>query len=169
MPHNSDSVTGPYRRENGCLVASDNVGNAWPEKVFRRSDIAAAVAEFHAVFDLPRRATPSVEVGDVHAILRAALLAEECGEFLVATGARDLIAIADALADIVYVAYGAALTYGIDLDLVLSEVHRANMSKLDDNGRPIKRADGKVLKSQRYTPPDVEAMLRRQPPLVFPC
>lgn len=169
MSQNSDSVTNASRLDDDCLVASGTAPvNVRPAKFFQRSDVATAVAEFHAACDLPRRVTPSVEIGDLHAKLRATLLEEECGEFLVATAARDLVAIADALADVVYVAYGTAVTYGIDLDLVLSEVHRANMSKLDESGKPIKRADGKVLKSQRYTPPDVKAVLRNQPPLVFP-
>lgn len=127
--------------------------------------VAAAVAAFHAAFDLPRRALPCVDVGENLAQLRVALLEEEVGEFVVATRARDLVGIADALADIVYVAYGAALTYGIDLDLVLAEVHRANMSKLDSRGRPVKRADGKVVKSDRYRPPDVRGALQLQLPL----
>lgn len=136
--------------------------NILSEKRFRRSDVAGAVTEFHAAFGLPIRTTPSIEISDSLAKLRVALLEEECGEFASATQARDLVAIADALADVVYVAYGTAVTYGIDLDLVLSEVHRANMSKLDHNGKPVKRADGKVLKSERYTPPDVKAMLQLQ-------
>jgi len=126
---------------------------------------AAAVATFHAAFDLPRQALPSVAVPHELAQLRIALLEEEVNEFIVATRARDMAGIADALADIVYVAYGAALTYGIDLDLVLAEVHRANMSKLDHRGQPVKRADGKVTKSDRYRPPDVRSVLQLQLPL----
>lgn len=94
--------------------------------------------------------------------LRISLLEEEVGELITAVHAHDLIGIADALADITYVVYGTALTYGIDLDQVLGEVHRSNMSKLDHNGRPIIRADGKVLKSEHYSPPNVEAVLRHQ-------
>ena len=127
--------------------------------------VAAAVAAFHAAFDLPRRAMPCVDVGEDLAQLRIALLEEEVCEFAAATRAGDLVGIADALADIVYVAYGAALTYGIDLDLVLAEVHRANMSKLDSRGRPAKRPDGKVIKSDRYQPPDVHGALQLQLPL----
>lgn len=168
MPQTSDSGTNVRRLEDNCLASSGTTESIRPEKRFRCSDVAGAVAEFHTTFDLPRRTTPSIEIDDSLAKLRVALLEEECGEFVAATEQRDLVAIADALADIVYVAYGTAMTYGIDLDLVLSEVHRANMSKLDDDGKPIKRADGKVLKSPRYTPPDVQAMLQRQPPLTFP-
>ncbi|MGH3719465.1 MAG: hypothetical protein ACRDRI_11635 [Pseudonocardiaceae bacterium] len=169
MSQNSGSVTNSRSLEDDRLSVSGTAEGVRPERLFRRSDVATAVAEFHAAFDLPRRATPSIEIGDLLAKLRGALLEEECGEFLSAIEARDLVAIADALADVVYVAYGTAVTYGIDLDLILSEVHRANMSKLDDSGKPIKRADGKVLKSQWYTPPDVKAMLQNQSPLVFPC
>jgi predicted HAD superfamily Cof-like phosphohydrolase len=94
--------------------------------------------------------------------LRISLLEEEVAELVAAVKARDLIGIADALADITYVVYGTALTYGIDLDSVLGEVHRSNMSKLGHDGNPIIRADGKVLKSERYSPPNVAAVLQRQ-------
>jgi predicted HAD superfamily Cof-like phosphohydrolase len=130
--------------------------------------VAAAVAAFHVAFDLPRQALPCVGISEDLAQLRVALLQEEVEEFVVATNARDLVGIADALADTVYVAYGAALTYGIDLDLVLAEVHRANMSKLDSRGQPVKRADGKVVKSERYRPPDVCGALQLQLPLHWP-
>jgi predicted HAD superfamily Cof-like phosphohydrolase len=91
--------------------------------------------------------------------LRAALLQEEVGEFVTAAEKGDLAAIADALADIAYVVYGTALTYGIDLDPVLREVHRSNMSKLGRDGKPLMREDGKVLKSDRYFPPDIASVL----------
>jgi len=68
----------------------------------------------------------------------------------------------------VYVAYGSAITYGIELDAVVREVHRANMSKLDQAGRPVLREDGKVLKSQQYRPPDVTAVLEGQLELFDP-
>lgn len=59
-------------------------------------------------------------------------------------------------------AYGTALTYGIDLDAVMQEVHRSNMSKLGSDGKPLIRDNGKVLKSDRYFPPDIESVLQRQ-------
>ena len=133
-----------------------------PIEVFRRSDVAAAVAEFHEAFNLPRQTQPSINVEPSLEELRISLLEEEVGELVAATQARDLVGIADALADITYVVYGTALTYGIDLDYVLSEVHRSNMSKLDSNGRPIIRSDSKVLKSERYSPPNVVAVLQHQ-------
>jgi predicted HAD superfamily Cof-like phosphohydrolase len=124
-------------------------------------DIAAVVAEFHVAFNLPMRDVPSGEIDDRLAKLRVALLEEEVGEFVAASEKGDLVGIADALADIVYVVYGTALTYGVDLDAVLWEVHRSNMSKLDSDGKPLIRNDGKVLKSDRYFPPDIEAVLSR--------
>jgi predicted HAD superfamily Cof-like phosphohydrolase len=133
-----------------------------PVEGFRRSDVAAAVAEFHVAFDRPRRSQPSIDVERSLEILRISLLEEEVGELVAATQARDLIGIADALADIAYVVYGTALTYGIDLDAVLCEVHRSNMSKLDRDGKPVLRSDGKVLKSEFYSPPDIAGVLQRQ-------
>jgi predicted HAD superfamily Cof-like phosphohydrolase len=131
----------------------------------RPSQAAMSVATFHAAFGLPLQNAPTRDVPDALAVLRVQLLAEEAEEFKAAAQAGDLIAVADALADVVYVAYGSAVTYGIDLDAVLAEVHRSNMSKLDADGRPLLREDGKVLKSSRYTPPDVAGVLRHQRPL----
>jgi predicted HAD superfamily Cof-like phosphohydrolase len=125
-------------------------------------DIAAAVAEFHKAFGLPASDVPSSDVDRDLAKLRVALLEEEVSEFVTASEKGDLVGIADALADITYVVYGTALTYGIDLDAILREVHRSNMSKLDGDGKPLIRADGKVLKSDRYLPPDIEAVLSRR-------
>ena len=91
---------------------------------------AAAVAQFHRAFNLPARQLPSADIDHALARLRVALLEEEVGEFVAASEGSDLVGIADALADIVHVTCGTALTYGIDLDAVLHEVHRSNMSKL---------------------------------------
>lgn len=144
-------VEGRNRRLSG--ITFDDV---WKNPL----DTGAAVAEFHRAFNLPVRQSPSAEIDDDLAKLRIALLEEEVGEFVAASEKADLIGIADALADIVYVIYGTALTYGIDLDSVLREVHRSNMSKLAGDGKPLIREDGKVLKSDRYFPPDIAAALR---------
>ncbi|HKR50909.1 MAG TPA: hypothetical protein VJT72_15260 [Pseudonocardiaceae bacterium] len=124
--------------------------------------MAAAVTEFHVAFGCPRRSQPSLDVERSLETLRTSLLEEEVRELIAATQAHDLVGIADALADIIYVVYGTALTYGIDLDSVLCEVHRSNMSKLDRDGKPILRSDGKVLKSELYSPPNIAAVLQRQ-------
>jgi len=125
-------------------------------------DIAAAVSEFHCAFNLPVRETPGAEIDESLARLRIVLLEEEVDEFMAASEKRDLVGIADALADIVYVVYGTALTYGIDLNAVLHEVHRSNMSKLGSDGKPILRDDGKVIKSGQYFRPDIAAVLSQQ-------
>ena len=133
----------------------------------RWSEAMLSVGCFHEAFGLPRASLPILGIPAGLAKLRVDLLVEEVGEFADATAARDLVGIADALADIVYVAYGAAVTYGIDLDAAIREVHRSNMSKLDEDGQPVYRDDGKVLKSARYTAPDISKVLLFQPPLPF--
>jgi predicted HAD superfamily Cof-like phosphohydrolase len=117
--------------------------------------VADAVADFHRAFGLPIQQLPDADIDPGLAQLRMDLVAEEVDELMVASEKGDLVAIADALADITYVVYGTALTYGIDLNSVLREVHRSNMSKLGADGKPLIRQDGKVLKSDRYRPPDI--------------
>ena len=117
------------------------------------------VREFHRAFGLPHRDRATwVPIRVLHD-LRIDLLREEFEEYLAGEAAGDLVAVSDALADMVYVAYGTAVTYGIDLDAVLAEVHRSNMSKLGPDGRPVLRADGKVLKGPGYEPPDIAHVL----------
>ncbi|HEX6472638.1 MAG TPA: hypothetical protein VF069_26340 [Streptosporangiaceae bacterium] len=123
------------------------------------------VARFHDAFGLPRHAMPSAQVAEEVKKQRRALLAEETQELDDAMDAGDLVAIADALADIAYVIHGTAVTYGIDLDPVFTEVHRSNMSKLGPDGRPKVDAAGKVIKSSNYIRPDIPAVLARQQPL----
>lgn len=127
--------------------------------------IGDLVLDFHRAFNLPRHAAPTLEVSPELATLRLRLLAEESRELDKAMRDADLVAIADALADITYVIFGTAVTYGIDLEAVVREVHRSNMSKLDRCGRPILREDGKVLKSEQYSCPDVATVLALQPSL----
>ena len=117
--------------------------------------VGDAVADFHRAFGLPIQQLPDADIDPGLAQLRMDLVAEEVDELMAASEKGDLVAIADALADIAYVVYGTALTYGIDLDSVLREVHRSNMSKLGADGKPLIRQDGKVLKSDRYRPPDI--------------
>lgn len=119
------------------------------------------VGEFHRAYGLPVRAAPTAEVGAAQVALRLALIEEEVAELAQAARESDLVGIADALADIVYVAYGTAHVYGIDLDAVLDEVHASNMTKLGADGQPVRRADGKVLKGPDYRPPDIAGVLAR--------
>ena len=91
--------------------------------------------------------------------LRLELIQEELEELSDAVADRDMIQIADALTDLLYVVYGAGHTFGLDLDECFQEVHRSNMSKLGENGRPIYREDGKVMKGPAYFEPDLEGIL----------
>ena len=91
--------------------------------------------------------------------LRLELIQEELDELSDAIADRDMIQIADALTDLLYVVYGAGHTFGLDLDECFQEVHRSNMSKLGENGRPIHREDGKVMKGPGYFEPDLEGVL----------
>lgn len=111
------------------------------------------VREFHAKFGVPDSASPDISQ---HRELRIKLIAEEFRELRLALDANDVVEVADALADLLYVTIGAALQWGIPLDRVFAEVHRSNMTK-DGGG---KRADGKILKGPGYAPPDVAAVLR---------
>ena len=91
--------------------------------------------------------------------LRLALIQEEVEELQEAITAQDLVEIADALTDILYVVYGAGHSFGIDLNDCYREVHESNMSKLGADGQPIYREDGKVLKGPNYWPPRLDRVL----------
>ncbi|MFG2124263.1 MazG nucleotide pyrophosphohydrolase domain-containing protein [Streptomyces sp. NPDC048710] len=125
------------------------------------SSPARLVHEFHRAFGLDARTTPT-EVGPELAAHRGELLAEEAAEVAEVSVEGPLDQLAHELADVVYVAYGTALVHGIDLDEVIAEIHRANMSKLGPDGQVARRSDGKVLKGEHYRAPDVSAVLRRQ-------
>lgn len=126
-----------------------------------RSRISRQVRQFHELFGLPVRERATAEVGDAQVSLRLALIEEELAELRTAAEIGDLVGVADALADIVYVAHGTAHVYGIDLDAVLDEVHASNLTKLGPAGAPLYRSDGKVLKGPGYRHPQVAAVLDR--------
>jgi len=92
--------------------------------------------------------------------LRFNLIKEELNELEEAMKAKDLKEIADALTDILYVTYGAGYAYGIDLDKCFKEVQRANMSKLDEDGKPIYNDQGKVMKGPNYKKPDLSKFVK---------
>ena len=91
--------------------------------------------------------------------LRLELIREEVEELNVGIEGMDIVEIADALTDILYVVYGAGHAFGIDLDECYREVHRSNMSKLGEDGKPIYRDDGKVLKGPNYFHPNLKDIL----------
>jgi len=88
--------------------------------------------------------------------LRFDLIKEELNELEQAMKENNLIEVADALTDILYVTYGAGCAYGVDLDKCFKEVQRANMSKLGNDGRPIYNEKGKVMKGPNYLPPNLK-------------
>ena len=87
--------------------------------------------------------------------LRYELIKEELEEFKDAIDKKDIKEVADALTDILYVTYGAGHAFGINLDKCFEEVQNSNMSKLDDNGKPIYNESGKVMKGPKYFKPDL--------------
>lgn len=91
--------------------------------------------------------------------LRISLLKEEFQEYLDAESDDNIVEVADALGDMLYIIFGTAVSYGIPLDRVFNEIHRSNMSKFDVNGIPIRREDGKILKGPNYSKPDIAAIL----------
>jgi predicted HAD superfamily Cof-like phosphohydrolase len=91
--------------------------------------------------------------------LRIDLIQEELDELQLAFTNKDIVEVADALTDLLYVVYGAGHAFGIDLDECFTEVHESNMSKLGEDGKPIYREDGKVLKGPGYFPPDLEEIV----------
>jgi predicted HAD superfamily Cof-like phosphohydrolase len=93
--------------------------------------------------------------------LRKVLLQEEFNEYITAEAENDIVEIADALADIIYIACGTAVSYGIPLDIIFDEVHNSNMSKLVD-GKVIRRSDGKIQKPEGWMPPNIAAILKRE-------
>ena len=92
--------------------------------------------------------------------LRYDLIKEELAELKDAMEKKDLLEVADALTDILYVTYGAGHAFGIDLDKCFEEVQNSNMSKLDDNGEPIYNESGKVMKGPNYFKPDLSKFVR---------
>ena len=116
------------------------------------------VGDFMEVFGQEVKDEPALPDWDTCA-LRLDLITEEVKELEVALANEDLTDIADALTDILYVVYGAGHAFGIDLDACFEEVHRSNMSKLGQDGKPVYREDGKVLKGPDYFDPDLASIL----------
>ncbi len=123
--------------------------------------IARLVREFHVRFNLPRN-YDRINLGD-DALndLRMQLIEEEYLELVHAVLAvnPDPLEVADALGDLTYVVYGAALAWGINLEDVVGEIHRSNMTKLGEDGKPVYREDGKVLKGPNFEEPNLAPIL----------
>ena len=123
-----------------------------------------AVEKFHQAFGIPNGDHPHTPVDEATARLRHRLLAEENDEYLDAALEGNTAEIADALGDQLYILLGTALRHGLmdKMEAVFLEIHRSNMSKLDAEGKPIFREDGKVLKSDRYFRPNIAAFFKEE-------
>lgn len=122
-------------------------------------DWPAMVRAFHVAFDQHDAETPDIS-SDQTRSLRIRLIDEERRELGDALAADDLVEVADALADLLYVVIGSALQWGIPIARVFAEVHRSNMSKAGG----LKRADGKIMKGPNYSPPDLRFVLEMVKP-----
>lgn len=120
-----------------------------------------AVEKFHNAFKIENNYTPTAQLTKEDYELRHRLMHEENEEYLEAAKKGDLVEIADALGDQLYILCGTILKHGLQDKIVevFKEIQRSNMSKLDENGQPIFRQDGKVLKSNLYFKPDIKSIL----------
>jgi predicted HAD superfamily Cof-like phosphohydrolase len=122
-----------------------------------------AVSEFHHAFGLGVSDIPKADLGAEKNKLRFNLMDEENKEYFDASQNNDLVEVADALGDMLYILCGTILEHGMQykIEEVFEEIQRSNMSKLGPVGRPIYREDGKVLKGPSYFRPDIRAILER--------
>lgn len=121
----------------------------------------ASVGEFHDIFKIGKAPSSFELLADNEYKLRFDLMKEENDEYLEACKDNDLVEIADALGDKLYILCGTILKHGLQhkIEEVFDEIHRSNMSKLDNNGNPIFRDDGKILKGDSYFKPNIKDIL----------
>ena len=122
------------------------------------------VEKFHDTFGIPNEYTPKAVVSQEIIALRHRLMAEENEEYLEAAMEGDTVEVADALGDMMYILCGTILSHGMQhiIEEVFEEIQASNMSKLGADGKPIYRADGKVMKGPSYFKPDIKAVLERE-------
>ncbi|HRV54693.1 MAG TPA: nucleoside triphosphate pyrophosphohydrolase family protein [Mangrovimonas sp.] len=126
-------------------------------------DKIEAVKAFHTAFKLGYKESPLASLGLEKNMLRYKLMREENEEYLEAANNDDLIEVADALGDMLYILCGTIIEHGLQykIEEVFNEIQRSNMSKLGDDGEPIYREDGKVLKGPNYFKPDIASILKK--------
>tara|TARA_B100000035_G_scaffold306084_1_gene307704 strand:- start:992 stop:1363 length:372 start_codon:yes stop_codon:yes gene_type:complete len=117
------------------------------------------VGYFMQTFGQEVKLKPSFSTDKIN-LLRLNLIKEELNELIDAMDKKDLVEVGDALTDILYVTYGAGHAFGINLDKCFEEVQNSNMSKLDNNGRPIYNESGKVLKGPNYFKPNLKKIIK---------
>lgn len=126
-------------------------------------DTIKEVEKFHNAFGVENNYEPTSTLSESECDLRYRLMSEENEEYLEAAKNGDLIEIADALGDQLYILCGTILKHGLQDKIVdvFKEIQRSNMSKLDEQGKPIYREDGKVMKSELYFKPDIKSILNQ--------
>jgi predicted HAD superfamily Cof-like phosphohydrolase len=119
------------------------------------------VEKFHEAFQISNNYQPTVNLSQSDIELRHRLMAEENEEYLEAAKNGDIVEVADALGDMLYILCGTILKHGMQdkIEEVFREIQSSNMSKLDKDGQPIFREDGKVMKSDQYFKPDISKIL----------
>ena len=119
------------------------------------------VKKFHESFGIDNQLRPKANISEKTYKLRYKLMQEENNEYLDACKNGDLNEIADALGDMMYILCGTILSHGLQdkIELIFEEIQKSNMSKLDKNGNPIYREDGKILKSENYFKPNLSKIL----------
>jgi predicted HAD superfamily Cof-like phosphohydrolase len=125
--------------------------------------LISCVEKFHKSFGISNNYEPTVELSKKDIQLRFDLLNEENNEYIEAAKNGDLVEVADALGDIMYILFGTIMKHGMQHKIVevFEEIQKSNMSKLDANGQPIYREDGKVLKGPHYFKPDIKKILEK--------
>ncbi|WP_196895125.1 pyrophosphohydrolase domain-containing protein [Aureivirga marina] len=120
-----------------------------------------AVKDFHDAFGQDVNINPTTTLSKEIIELRYKLMAEENEEYLEAARNNDLVEVADALGDMLYILCGTMLTHGMQhkIEEVFDEIQRSNMSKLGEDGKPIYREDGKVLKGPNYFKPNIKEII----------
>ncbi len=124
-------------------------------------DKIAAVQEFHTAYKLGYLESPKANLGEAKNMLRFNLMKEENEEYLEAANNNDMVEVADALGDMLYILCGTIIEHGMQhkIEEIFNEIQRSNMSKLGEDGEPIYREDGKVLKGPNYFKPKIAEIL----------
>lgn len=120
-----------------------------------------AVQKFHETFGLGVGDKPTAKLSEELITLRYNLLIEENKEYLEAAKNNDLVEVADALGDMLYVIFGTILEHGLQgkMEAIFDEIQRSNMSKMGDDGKPVYREDGKIMKGPDYFEPNLKSIL----------
>jgi predicted HAD superfamily Cof-like phosphohydrolase len=124
-------------------------------------EVITEVEKFHDAFGIKNHYKPETKLTEAECELRFNLMKEENEEYLEAAKRGDIVEIADALGDQLYILCGTILRHGLQEKIVevFQEIQRSNMSKLDKDGKPIYREDGKVMKSELYFRPNIKSIL----------